>query len=205
MHFRIDFKVLLITYEALNGLTPQYISDLLSLYNPAHTLRSSGRCLLSVPEWLLKIKVDRAFEIRAPRLWNTLHEKKKRQAESVASLKSKLVTYFHCTAFPDFTWFQFFILFYGFYYFNFCVVLLVLLFCYCCIFICFCLLLYFYLFFMWSTLSLHFEVLMRCTNKDVFIIRNKSDAAIKDSKIIDAVSQLSGGKALSQDGFTAEF
>ncbi len=31
---RIDFKILLITYKALNGLAPQYLSELLSHYSP---------------------------------------------------------------------------------------------------------------------------------------------------------------------------
>ncbi len=31
----IDFKILLITYKALNGLAPQYLSELLSHYRPA--------------------------------------------------------------------------------------------------------------------------------------------------------------------------
>ncbi len=30
----IDFKILLITYKALNGLAPQYLSELLSHYSP---------------------------------------------------------------------------------------------------------------------------------------------------------------------------
>ncbi len=33
---RIDFKILLITYKALNGLAPQYLSELLSHYSPQH-------------------------------------------------------------------------------------------------------------------------------------------------------------------------
>ncbi len=36
----IDFKVLLITYKALNGLAPQYSSKLLSHYSPSRPLRS---------------------------------------------------------------------------------------------------------------------------------------------------------------------
>ncbi len=31
---RIHFKILLITYKALNGLVPQYLSELLSHYSP---------------------------------------------------------------------------------------------------------------------------------------------------------------------------
>ncbi len=36
----IDFKILLITYKALNGLAPQYLSELLSHYSPPRPLRS---------------------------------------------------------------------------------------------------------------------------------------------------------------------
>lgn len=41
------------------------------------------------------------FEIRAPRLWNTLSDEIQ-QAESVASFKSKLKMHFYCTTFADF-------------------------------------------------------------------------------------------------------
>ncbi len=33
---RIDFKILLITYKALKGLAPQYLSELLSHYRVLH-------------------------------------------------------------------------------------------------------------------------------------------------------------------------
>ncbi len=39
---RIDFKILLITYKALNGLAPQYLSKLLSHYSPPRLLRSQN-------------------------------------------------------------------------------------------------------------------------------------------------------------------
>ncbi len=39
---RIDFNILLITYKALNGLAPQYLSELLSHYNPPRPLRSQN-------------------------------------------------------------------------------------------------------------------------------------------------------------------
>ncbi len=38
----IDFKILLITYKALNGLAPQHLSELLSHYSPSHPLRSQN-------------------------------------------------------------------------------------------------------------------------------------------------------------------
>ncbi len=47
---RIDFKILLITYKALNGLAPQYLSDLLSHYSPPRPLlRSQNSGHLIIP------------------------------------------------------------------------------------------------------------------------------------------------------------
>ena len=40
IHYRIMFKILLITYKALNNLTPSYIRDLLTPYIPSRQLRS---------------------------------------------------------------------------------------------------------------------------------------------------------------------
>ncbi len=35
IHVRLDFKVLLMTYKIVNGLTSSYLSDLLKLYIPS--------------------------------------------------------------------------------------------------------------------------------------------------------------------------
>lgn len=43
---RIEFKILLVVYEALNGLGPKYISDSLVRYEAPRSLRSG---LLSIP------------------------------------------------------------------------------------------------------------------------------------------------------------
>ena len=70
---RIDFKILLLVYKALNGLGPKYISDLLVRYEASRPLRSSGTGLLSVPR--IKTKHgEAAFSFYAPRLWNKLPE-----------------------------------------------------------------------------------------------------------------------------------
>ncbi len=39
--FRVDFKILMLTYKALHGLAPQYLSELLIPYTPTRDLRSS--------------------------------------------------------------------------------------------------------------------------------------------------------------------
>ncbi|KAI2643977.1 putative RNA-directed DNA polymerase from transposon BS [Labeo rohita] len=46
---RIDFKILLITYKALNGLAPQHLSELLSHYSPSCPLRSQNSGNLIIP------------------------------------------------------------------------------------------------------------------------------------------------------------
>ena len=46
---RADFKVVLLTYEALHGLSPTYLSDLVLPYIPTRTLQSQDACLLIVP------------------------------------------------------------------------------------------------------------------------------------------------------------
>ncbi len=46
---RIDFKILLITYKALNGLAPQYLSKLLSHYSPPRLLQSQNSGHLIIP------------------------------------------------------------------------------------------------------------------------------------------------------------
>ena len=69
--FRIQFKVLLLVYKALNGLAPKYIKELLVPYKPKRHLRSEAKGLLDEPRTRLKFG-DRAFSISAPRLWNAL-------------------------------------------------------------------------------------------------------------------------------------
>ncbi len=46
---RIECKILLMVYKALNGLGPKCISDLLLDYDPFRPLRSSRTALLTVP------------------------------------------------------------------------------------------------------------------------------------------------------------
>jgi len=66
--FRIDFKILLFVFKALNGLAPAYITDLLKLHAPSRSLRSANQSLLVVPKTRLKSRGDRAFFCTA--LWS---------------------------------------------------------------------------------------------------------------------------------------
>ena len=60
--FRIQFKVLLLVYKALNGLAPKYIKELLVPYKHRRHLRSEAKGLLDEPRTRLKCG-DRAFSI----------------------------------------------------------------------------------------------------------------------------------------------
>ena len=92
VHLRIEYKILMYVYKALNGLAPKYIADLLTSYTPGRHLRSSNVGLLHIPKTHLGSFGDKAFSTSAPILWNSLPVKIK-SAKSLASFKSSLKTY----------------------------------------------------------------------------------------------------------------
>lgn len=96
--FRIDFKVLLLIYKALNGTGPSYIANSLVNYVPSRILRSSNTGLLKVPNHSLKKIGEAAFANYAPKLWNTLPIDI-REARSLNIFKNKLKTYLFTIAF----------------------------------------------------------------------------------------------------------
>ena len=89
---RIEYKILLLTFRALNNIGPQYIRDLLNIYTPPRNLRSIDKHVLVVPNSKMKTAGDRAFSCIAPRLWNGLPEDIK-SSRTLENFKSKLKTY----------------------------------------------------------------------------------------------------------------
>ncbi|KAF7647893.1 hypothetical protein LDENG_00164970, partial [Lucifuga dentata] len=83
-------------FKSRLGLAPSYTCDMLIFYEPACSLRSSGSNLLTIAN--SKTKSDRAFALRAPKLWNDLPEDL-RLAKSVSAFKSQLKTHFYRLAF----------------------------------------------------------------------------------------------------------
>ena len=73
--FGAQFKVLVLTYEALNNLSLSYRKGSGSLYEPAEVLKSSEEAFFLVPlaasVHLVRIQ-ERAFSFAALRLWNSL-------------------------------------------------------------------------------------------------------------------------------------
>ena len=96
--FRIDFKILLLVYKALNGLAPSYLHDCLPKYVPGRPLRSSTAGLLAVPKMASKKHGEAAFCFYGPTAWNKL-PLYIRQAASVDIFKAQLKTYFYALAF----------------------------------------------------------------------------------------------------------
>ena len=98
--YRIDFKILLITYKAIHGLTPAYLCELITLKTVSrYSLRSSSEVLLQPPRIkTLHTLGDRSFTVVAPALWNNLPNAV-RCAQSVQSFKERLKTHLFRKAF----------------------------------------------------------------------------------------------------------
>ena len=89
---RINYKILLMTYKALNGMAPEFISDLIQLYVSARSLRSSSGSRLEVPCSVTKFYGERAYASTAAHLWNSLPNNIC-QAPSLTIFKSLLKTH----------------------------------------------------------------------------------------------------------------
>ncbi|XP_055493235.1 uncharacterized protein LOC129698247 [Leucoraja erinacea] len=100
VQFRINFKILLYVYKALNGLAPTYIKSLLTHHTTSRSLRSADLGLLNIPRSRHKLRGDRAFAVAAPRLWNSI-PLPIRTAPSINSFKSRLKTHLYSQAFLD--------------------------------------------------------------------------------------------------------
>ena len=69
---RVEYKLLLLAFKAVNGIAPEYLSSLLKRYCSVRQLRSSSQELLFVPKSKLKSFGDRSFSVKVPGLWNEL-------------------------------------------------------------------------------------------------------------------------------------
>ena len=88
---RIQFKMLLLTFKAIHGLSPPYISELITV-KPKSTygLRSNNSTLLLPPTLkMLPTLGARSFAAAAPALWNKLLA----DVMTVTSLKKSIKTF----------------------------------------------------------------------------------------------------------------
>ena len=71
--FRINFKILLLTFKAIHELAPSYINNLVKIkpLNSRYRLRSNDGILLWHPNFKTLTSLgDHAFVASAPKLWN---------------------------------------------------------------------------------------------------------------------------------------
>ena len=68
VRYRIIFKILCITYKALHGLAPEYITGLIYKYHPTKSLYYPDQQSLQVPKMNLKTHVERSFSFANPYL-----------------------------------------------------------------------------------------------------------------------------------------
>ena len=102
--YRIDFRILLITFKALHYLAPPSLSDLLHRHTPPRCLRSADANLLHPVRTDLRSWGDRAFAAAAPTLWKALPNDI-RNANTLSSFKLPLKHTFHPLLFTFKLWF----------------------------------------------------------------------------------------------------
>ena len=92
---RIHYKILLITFKILHGLSPKYLSDLISIQQPSsyHLRRNDNGRLLERPSAKTKKTMgDRAFQAAAPFLWDKM-PRSASEATNLESFKTLIKTF----------------------------------------------------------------------------------------------------------------
>ena len=96
---RIEFKILLLTYKALNNMAPSYITSMFTMQGQErYSLRSNASLQLKIPRTKYKTCGDRAFPVAAATLWNRLPYNI-RNSQSIDTFKSRLKTFLFSIAF----------------------------------------------------------------------------------------------------------
>ena len=108
---RIEYKLLTLTFKAVHGQAPSYLSELISRRPTLRPgLRSNHGLLLTVPKITSradKSTADRAFSLSAPKLWNSLPEEL-RNCSSIETFKGKLKRFYLQSIFSIFYSFSIF-------------------------------------------------------------------------------------------------
>ena len=87
---RIKYKVACMCFGAKNGSGPAHLSELLHVYTPSHTLRSSSDIrMLKIQQYKLKTYGFRTFSCFGPHIWNSLPQDL-RHCSTLLSFKTKL-------------------------------------------------------------------------------------------------------------------
>ena len=101
VQYRIQYKLFLYTFTALNELAPIYLEELINIYQPTRSLRSENEMRLIQPHVRTKQYGERHFDKATANLWNSLpiHLRHER---SIELFKKNLKTYLFKLAFSDY-------------------------------------------------------------------------------------------------------
>ena len=88
---RIQYKLCLLTFKAMNHGEPRYLKELLVPENPQRALRSACNTRLQEPIIATSAYSDRCFGYCAPRLYNALTQDTK-AASNIEIFKKRLKT-----------------------------------------------------------------------------------------------------------------
>ena len=96
--YRTQYKLLLYVFKALNDLALVYLKDLVTVYEPARTLRSENAMLVVQPKVRTHAYGESRFDKAASTLWNSLPSSI-RHEQSIETFEKQLET----LLFSDFT------------------------------------------------------------------------------------------------------
>ena len=89
----IKYKVACMCFSTISGSGPAYLSELLHVYTPSRTLRSSSdTCMLEIQQYKCKTHGFRTFSCFGPHIWNSLPQDL-RHCSTLSSFKAELKTY----------------------------------------------------------------------------------------------------------------
>lgn len=89
---RIMYKIVILTFKVLIGEGTNYLSELVKVYQPGRSLRSSQQTLLVKPKVKLVSYGERSFLYASSKLWNDLPSEM-RHCDNVEKFKSLLKTH----------------------------------------------------------------------------------------------------------------
>ena len=95
---RINYKLGVICFNIISGTAPSYLSDLVQLYTPSRSLRSSADTrIFRLPNYKKKTQGQRAFSYAGPAFWNSLPYSV-RHSQTLAQFKTNLKTHLFAAA-----------------------------------------------------------------------------------------------------------
>ena len=74
VNYHIQFKILMITFKAVHGMAPSYLSNLICIRSSSrYSLRNNDTIFLERPKGVMRTTLGaRSFHASAPALWNSL-------------------------------------------------------------------------------------------------------------------------------------